>query len=99
MQTKLLINGQFVAGEGEGLDVLNPSTGEVIVNIAEASEAQVDGAVRAAHAAFDGWSQTAPKDRAMLLLRLADKIEGNGEELARLESENCGKPYSAALND
>ncbi|MBO3275622.1 gamma-aminobutyraldehyde dehydrogenase [Pseudomonas schmalbachii] len=99
MQTKLLINGHFVAGEGEALDILNPATGEVIGKIAEASEAQVDGAVRAADAAFDGWSQTAPKDRAMLLLRLADKIEEHGEELARLESDNCGKPYSAALND
>ncbi|MCY1335511.1 Gamma-aminobutyraldehyde dehydrogenase [compost metagenome] len=99
MQTKLLINGQFVAGEGEGLDVLNPATGEVIVKIAEASEAQVDGAVRAAHTAFDGWSQTAPKDRALLLLRLAERIEEHAEELARLESDNCGKPYAAALND
>ncbi|SDN11839.1 gamma-aminobutyraldehyde dehydrogenase [Pseudomonas jinjuensis] len=99
MQTKLLINGQFVAGEGEGLDVLNPATGEVIGKIAEASEAQVDGAVRAAHTAFDGWSQTAPKDRALLLLRLADRIEEHAEELARLESDNCGKPYAAALND
>ena len=99
MQTKLLINGQFVAGEGTKLDILNPSTGEVIGQIAEASEAQVDTAVRAANAAFDGWSQTAPKDRAMLLLRLADRIEEHAEELARLESVNCGKPYAAALND
>ena len=99
MQTKLLINGQFVAGEGTKLDILNPSTGEVIGQIAEASEAQVDTAVRAANAAFDGWSQTAPKDRAMLLLRLADRIEEHAEELARLESDNCGKPYAAALND
>lgn len=99
MQTKLLINGQFVAGEGAKLDVLNPSTGEVIGQIAEASEAQVDTAVRAADAAFDGWSQTAPKDRAMLLLRLADLIEEHAEELAKLESDNCGKPYAAALND
>ncbi|KJK03668.1 gamma-aminobutyraldehyde dehydrogenase [Pseudomonas sp. 21] len=99
MQTKLLINGQFVAGEGAKLDILNPATGTVIGQIAEASEAQVDSAVRAADAAFDGWSQTAPKDRAMLLLRLADRIEEHAEELARLESDNCGKPYAAALND
>ena len=99
MQTKLLINGQFVAGEGAKLDVLNPATGDVIGQVAEASEAQVDSAVRAADAAFDGWSQTAPKDRALLLLRLADRIEEHAEELARLESDNCGKPYAAALND
>ncbi|OWP50490.1 gamma-aminobutyraldehyde dehydrogenase [Pseudomonas nitroreducens] len=99
MQTHLLINGQLVAGEGEKLAVLNPSLGTTLVEIAEATPAQVDAAVLAADAAFDGWSQTAPKDRAMLLLQLADAIDANAEELARLESNNCGKPYSAALND
>ncbi|MBF7730637.1 gamma-aminobutyraldehyde dehydrogenase [Pseudomonas sp. N040] len=99
MQTKLLINGQLVAGEGASQAVLNPSLGAALVNINEASTAQVDAAVCAAAAAFEGWSQTAPKDRSLLLLRLADKIEAHGEELARLESDNCGKPYGNALND
>lgn len=99
MQTHLLINGQLVAGEGEKLAVLNPSLGTTLVEIAEATPAQVDAAVLAADAAFDSWSQTAPKDRAMLLLQLADAIDANAEELARLESNNCGKPYAAALND
>ncbi|MBM7059915.1 gamma-aminobutyraldehyde dehydrogenase [Pseudomonas sp. UL073] len=99
MQTKLLINGQLVAGEGPAQPVLNPALGAALIQIPEASEAQVDAAVRAAEAAFPAWAQTAPKDRAMLLLRLADKIEAHGEELAKLESQNCGKPYAAALND
>ncbi len=99
MQTKLLINGQLVAGEGAAQAVLNPSLGTELVSINEASEAQVDAAVRAADAAFDSWSQTAPKDRSLLLLKLADVIDANAEELARLESQNCGKPYNAALND
>ncbi len=99
MQTNLLINGQLVAGEGEKLAVLNPSLGTTLVEIAEATPAQVDAAVLAADAAFDSWSQTAPKDRSLLLLALADAIDANAEELARLESNNCGKPYSAALND
>ncbi|GLK87849.1 gamma-aminobutyraldehyde dehydrogenase [Pseudomonas turukhanskensis] len=99
MQTKLLINGQLVAGEGAAQPVLNPSLGTELVTINEASEAQVDAAVRAADAAFDSWSQTAPKDRSLLLLKLADVIDANAEELARLESQNCGKPYTAALND
>ncbi|MFZ5957399.1 gamma-aminobutyraldehyde dehydrogenase [Pseudomonas knackmussii] len=99
MQTKLLIDGQLVAGEGEKLAVLNPSLGTALVEIAEATTAQVDAAVLAADAAFDSWSQTAPKDRSLLLLKLADAIDANAEELARLESNNCGKPYSAALND
>ncbi|TBV03546.1 gamma-aminobutyraldehyde dehydrogenase [Phytopseudomonas dryadis] len=99
MQTKLLINGQLVAGEGAVQAVLNPSLGTTLVEIHEASAAQVDAAVRAADAAFEGWSQTSPKDRSSLLLKLADTIEAHAEELARLESDNCGKPYSAALND
>ncbi|MBB1520041.1 gamma-aminobutyraldehyde dehydrogenase [Aquipseudomonas guryensis] len=99
MQTKLLINGQLVAGEGAAQAVLNPSLGTTLVEIREATPEQVDAAVRAADAAFDSWSQTTPKDRATLLLQLADKIDAHAEELARLESNNCGKPYSAALND
>ena len=99
MQSKLLINGRLVAGEGASLAVLNPALGAPLLHINEASAEQVDAAVRAADAAFDGWSQTAPKDRALLLLRLADRIEANAEELAKLESDNCGKPYAAALND
>jgi len=99
MQTKLLINGQLVAGEGPAQPVFNPALGRVLVEINEATEGQVDTAVRAADAAFESWSQTAPKDRALLLLKLADAIDANAEELAKLESDNCGKPYHAALND
>lgn len=99
MQTKLLINGHLVVGEGPAQPVFNPALGRVLVEINEASEGQVDTAVRAADAAFDSWSQTAPKDRSLLLLKLADAIDTNAEELARLESDNCGKPYHAALND
>ncbi|MFZ5935870.1 gamma-aminobutyraldehyde dehydrogenase [Pseudomonas putida] len=99
MQTKLLINGQLVDGQGSPYAVYNPSEGTVLVTIAEASAAQVDAAVQAADRAFVGWSQTAPKDRAQLLLKLADRIEAEAARLARLESQNCGKPYQAALND
>ncbi|WP_375737559.1 gamma-aminobutyraldehyde dehydrogenase [Pseudomonas boanensis] len=99
MQTKLLINGQLIAGEGPGLAVLNPALGTALVEIPEASAAQVDAAVQAADAAFPAWSQTPPKDRAALLLKLAERIEAHAEELARLESNNCGKPYNAVLND
>ncbi|MNJ06640.1 Gamma-aminobutyraldehyde dehydrogenase [compost metagenome] len=99
MQTRLLINGQLVAGDGPALSVLNPALGSVLVDINEASEAQVDAAVRAADHAFETWSQTTPRDRSLLLLKLADAIEAHAEELARLESDNCGKPYAAALKD
>lgn len=91
MQTRLLINGQLIAGEGEKLPVLNPSLGATLVEIPEASLAQVDAAVCAADAAFDAWSQTTPKDRSQLLLKLADAIDAHAPELARLESNNCGR--------
>jgi aminobutyraldehyde dehydrogenase len=99
MQTKLLINGKLVAGEGRVEEVLNPATGKVLAKVPEASRAQVNAAVEAADAAFDGWSRTPPKDRATLLLKLADRIESDGAAFAKIESQNCGKPYPAALND
>jgi aminobutyraldehyde dehydrogenase len=99
MHKKLLINGRLVAGQGSVEEVLNPATGKVIARIAEASAGQVDAAVKAAEKAFPAWSQTAPKDRGALLLKVADRIEAEGAEYARIESQNCGKPLAAALND
>lgn len=99
MQVKLLINGQLVAGEGDVQAIFNPSLGSVLVEIPEASIAQVDAAVLAADAAFEHWSQSTPGQRSALLLKLADAIDSQAEQLAYLESRNCGKPYSAALND
>ena len=99
MQTRMFINGQLEVGQGELFTVLNPSTGAELVRIAEASSAQVASAVAAADAALPLWSRTAPKDRAAVLLKIADRVEEHAQELARLESNNCGKPYQAALND
>lgn len=96
---KLLINGKFVAGEGAAEVIHNPSTGEVIANINEASLAQVEQATKAAATAFQTWSKTTPKDRATMLLALADSVDAIAETLAELESMNCGKPYAAALGD
>lgn len=57
MQSQLLINGQLVTGQGEKLPVYNPATGEVIVQVAEASAQQVEEAVQAADAAFEQWGK------------------------------------------
>jgi len=94
-----LINGRLEAGTGESLAVYDPATGAEIARIAEAGPEQVARAVRAAEAAFAGWARTTPKDRAAVLLQIADRVEAHAEELARLESRNCGKPFAAALND
>ena len=99
MQTKLLIGGRLVQGEGSVESVLDAATGAEIARVPGASAAQVDAAVGAAHAAFPAWARTAPKDRAVLLTRVAEALEAQAAEYAALESRNTGKPQPAALND
>ena len=99
MNTKLLVDGKLVAGAGDQEAVLDPATGTAIATVGEASEGQIDTAVKAARKAFPAWSATVPKDRAALLLKVADRIEAEAAEFASLESQNCGKPYTAVLND
>ncbi|EOE5507093.1 aminobutyraldehyde dehydrogenase [Cronobacter sakazakii] len=99
MQSQLLINGALVEGKGERLPVYNPATGEVLLEIAEASPEQVDAAVKSADAAFEQWRLTTPKARAEALLKLADVIEANAQTFAQLESKNCGKPLHCVAGD
>ena len=99
MQTQLLIAGKLVTGEGAAEVVVNAANGERIATVPEASVAQVQAAVTAAERAFAGWSRSAPKERAALLLRLADAIDADAAAYAALESRNTGKPLAAALND
>jgi aminobutyraldehyde dehydrogenase len=99
MQTRMLIGGEFVAGEGDSDDVLNPADGGTILSLNEASEAQIDAAVNAAAEAFGPWSKTTPAERSLLLLKLADRIEEEAKEFAGLESQNCGKPPARVLED
>ncbi|WP_175425682.1 gamma-aminobutyraldehyde dehydrogenase [Trinickia violacea] len=94
-----LINGELVVGDGESLSVVNPATGESIVNVSEASTEQVNAAAAAAAAAFPRWSATPPSTRAGYLLALAAAIEEHSEELAALESLNCGKPLHSTRSD
>jgi aminobutyraldehyde dehydrogenase len=99
MQTKMLIGGAFVAGEGAPEEILDPATGATNATINEASAEQIDAAVMAAAAAFPAWSRTTPAARSAMLLQLADRIEAEAEAFARLESKNCGKPPARALED
>jgi aminobutyraldehyde dehydrogenase len=99
MHTQLLIDGALVKGEGALEHVLDPATGATLVDVAEASLDQVNAAVAAAEAAAPGWAEIVPKERAALLLKLADRIEAEGPAYAKLESDNTGKPLTAALND
>lgn len=92
--TKMLIGNQWVeAASGETFETLNPSTGELIANVASAGDVDVDRAVVAARAAFEGpWSKVKPTERTNLLLKLADLIEANAEEIALLETLDVGRP-------
>jgi len=97
--SQLLINGLLVPGEGPEEAVFDPASGQLIAKIAEASPEQVRRAVEAASQAYPGWSGTVPKDRAALLLAVAQRLEDRAPAFAELESRNCGKPYNAVLND
>ena len=91
MNTKLLINGKLVAGKGAKEDARSRD-GQPIVSVAEASPEQIESACRP-QPRRSAWSASVPKDRAALLLKVADRIEAEAADYARLESQNCGKPY------
>ena len=94
------IDGAFrPPADGATEAVLNPATGEEIAQAPLSTAADVDAAVIAARRAFESWSQTTPAERATALLKMADTIEEHGEELAREEAINAGKPYLSMLND
>ena len=96
MEHKLWINGAWTdSRDGSRMTVENPATGQPLAEVVNAGRGDVDHAVQAAKTAFyDGrWSKKTPADRAKVLWKLADLLEANAENLARVESENTGKPY------
>jgi betaine-aldehyde dehydrogenase len=93
------IDGQAVASAGDAEAVLNPATGEQLAQAPITTPQEVDEAVRAARTAFAGWSKTTPAQRAEALLGMADVLEEHGEEIARLEALNAGKPIEAVKDD
>jgi aminobutyraldehyde dehydrogenase len=99
MDTAMLIGSRFEAGTETEEHILNPKTGETVVNLPEASLGQIEAAVDAAEKAFKSWAQTTPGQRSTYLLRIADAIEKDAEGFAALEALNCGKPINAVLND
>jgi betaine-aldehyde dehydrogenase len=93
MQTQLFINGSFVSAEsGETAPSLNPHDLSTIADVAMAGRADVDKAVQAAKAALPKWRRMAAMDRGRLLLKLAEAIEADTEQIARLESLDTGHP-------
>jgi aldehyde dehydrogenase (NAD+) len=96
--TQSFIDGESVASS-EVYDNIDPSTGRSLGSVARGSGDEVDRAVRAAASASKRWRDTPPEARATLLTRIADLIDDNRERLARLESEDTGKPLTQARAD
>jgi betaine-aldehyde dehydrogenase len=98
-QAQHLIDGQWIASEsGETFERHSPATGKLVTKAALGSESEVEAAVAAARVAFDDgrWSDVSGKDRATLLLKVADLIDANRERIALYETMESGKPISQA---
>src|SRR5439155_1647802 len=81
------------------MDILNPSTAEVIEQVPAGTAEDVDAAVETAKRALPDWLDSTPGERAEILLKLADLLDANAEELARIESRNVGKPLGYARDE
>jgi 1-pyrroline dehydrogenase len=105
MSTAVAVHKNFVGGkwveavDGGTMEVLNPATGETIAEVPSGTAADVDRAVEAAKQALPEWLDSTPGERAELLLKLADLIDANAEELAEIESRNVGKPLPYARDE
>lgn len=90
---QLYINGQWkAASDGATIKTYNPATGELLAEIADASNQDVDEAVAAAQEAFKTWRKTTPTQRAEILNKIADIIDENAQYLATIETLDNGKP-------
>jgi len=100
-QTQCFIGGKWTASSsGKTFEVIHPATEEVIAEVSEGDKEDVDLAVDAARDAFDNgeWSRMDARDRGLLMLKLADLMEAETDELAALETLDNGKPISDARN-
>jgi phenylacetaldehyde dehydrogenase len=95
---QLFINGQWTdAASGKTFDTPNPATGETLARVAEGDAEDINRAVRAARAAFEGpWSRMSPSERGRIIWRIGDLILEHRDELAQLESLDNGKPFAVA---
>jgi betaine-aldehyde dehydrogenase len=94
------INGAYVdAVDGRTSPVTDPTTGEQYATAALSGPADVDVAMRAAEAAFEGWKDSTPSERSLALIRIADAVEARAEELIALEVENTGKPIALTRSE
>jgi betaine-aldehyde dehydrogenase len=94
------VNGKSQSSaDGRTSDLVDPSTGEVFATAPVSTEADVDAAMSAAAAAFDGWRDSTPSDRQKALIRIADAIESRADELVDVECTNTGKPRGLTMSE
>src|SRR5690625_4479943 len=101
-QLQMYINGEWRdSSNGQTIDVKNPANGEVIATIPNATAADVDAAVLAAEKAFrsDSWRAVKPYERGEMLFKIAEQLEANKDEIAKLETLDVGKPISQGYAD
>ena len=98
LKTDLYIDGSWVKGDGT-LPVIDPSTGNVIAEVATAGEAQCDAAVTAAHNAFKTWSKTAPRVRSEILRKAFEIMIAEADQIAKIISMENGKVFSDAKGE
>ena len=97
---KNFINGELRDPiEGRTAALVNPVTGEEFAETPVSTGADIDAAAQAAAQAFDGWRDATPSERSLALIRLADTLEANADELVALESENTGKPIGLTRDE
>jgi aldehyde dehydrogenase (NAD+) len=100
-QTLIIDGARVGASDGATFDVYDPSSGDLLATVAKATKADVDRAVQAAHAALESkaWGGAAPAERGRIMIRMAQAIRDQAEDLATLESRDNGKPLRQARTD
>ncbi len=99
LTNKIVIGSELVAAAGESFDVFNPATGLLLQQCTGASSEQVDLAISTANGAFQSWSEQSHEARQLALLKVADTIAANIDELAHILVLEQGKPLQAAKNE
>src|SRR5882757_1446762 len=94
------VNGKYVdASDGRASDVIDPSTGEVYAQAPVSGRQDVDAAMQAAAAAFEGWRDTTPSERSLAMFRIADAMEKRGGDIVAAETRNTGKPVALTTSE
>src|SRR6201986_3407232 len=94
------VNGKYVdASDGRASDVIDPSTGEVYAQAPVSGRQDVDAAMQAAAAAFEGWRDTTPSERSLAMIRIADAMEKRADDTVAAKTRTTGKPVALTASE